>query len=140
MPNIFHQSVEDVLKTASPEQRLMWNFLFLRFGERIAISQFVFSGVVVGSELQTYVARKLYFAYQIRIGGYGASAAACNVSLYDELNVLKDIIITANYYWDATAAAMRQGQTSAQFNNLWFSRTAVAGSGYLDFIGYRIIY
>ena len=63
----YHQTPEDIIKSASPEQRLLWNFIFLNFGVNISISQFFYIGGIAGSELTTYNANKLYLAYDLTI-------------------------------------------------------------------------
>lgn len=140
MPNIFHQSVEDILRAATPEQKILWNYLFLRFGERIAISQFCFTGQFAGTEIATYTARKLYVAYQLTLAYYLSSANLPVAFLYDETNS-SHLELSGNIaYWDATAGAVRYTSQSNQFNNLWFSRINSAQYQRIHFVGYRITY
>lgn len=139
MPNIFHQSVEDILKAATPEQRLLWNYLFLRFGERISISQFVFGGASAGSELLIYSANKLYVAYQFNYNGLSAVGVnGAQVQFMDETNAVKYELTNNAPVWDTTAAAMRYAPNSASINNIWFSRCAPFTASRIQFIGYRI--
>lgn len=139
MPNIFHQTVEDILRAATPEQRILWNHVFLRFGERCAISQFVYTGNA--GEIQTYVARKLYLGYEIQVGtnAFPSGVTAVGAVFYDENNVACFGCGIASPAWDATAASMRYSNQLGIVNNLIFSR--VMGTGvFINFKGYRIIY
>lgn len=142
MPNIFHQSVEDILKAATPEQKIIWNDIFLRYGERISVSQLYIKGNL--GELNQYVARRMYLAYQLTMtdrvtGGFSASFA--RVEFYDEDNVMQNMAANLTMYWDATAAAVRVASNILTIQNALFSRI-VGGTGYTGcyFIGYRIIY
>jgi len=143
MPNIFHQSVEDILKAATPEQKILWNDIFLRFGERIAISQFYFCGALVGSELATYVARKMYLALSFSAATVNRGTAVANaasITTYDESNAINFYLHHNSAVWDATAAALRYSGINPKCNNLLFSRVAFSSLELVQFIGYRITY
>jgi hypothetical protein len=144
MPNTFHQSVEDILRAATPEQRLLWNYIFLNYGERPGISQFVYYGPVTGTaELANYVARKMYFAYQLTVLNttFGVGASAGGMMLYNEANVAIGLLGDAGAYWDATAAAPRIFNVAQQVENMIFSRLSGSGTTTLvQFVGYRITY
>jgi hypothetical protein len=141
MPNIFHQSVEDILKAATPEQRLTWNDIFLKFGERCAISQYVFTGPAsAANELQTYAARKIYLPYKF-VCDPAFTVATTVVDVYNENNVIYYKIMTNASYWDATAAAARYGYvTTRELDLIYFSRLVLSAALYISFIGYRITY
>lgn len=136
----FHQSVEDILKTATPEQRLMWNNIFLRYGERASLSQYVYTGLITGSELGTYVARKMYFAYSLLMSYQSANAAQQFLRLYSESNAEMINLSSSVPVWDVTAAAIKYQSPSYKYDNLLFSRIFAQGADYCIFIGYRITY
>ena len=138
MPNIFHQSVEDILKAATPEQRLLWNYIFLRWGERVSISQYCFSGNSVASELTVYNANKIYVAYQLNMAGAGSQIAVSSIQLFNELNAHKGNFIKSMPYWDATAASVRYVINSLYLQNMWFSRISCNIVMEINFIGYRV--
>jgi hypothetical protein len=142
MPNIFHQTIEDILRAATPQQRILWNYIFLRFNERAAVSQFVYEGVPAGSELNVFTARKLYFAYQIMWSqnGGGISAISPAMLFYNENNAQNFILMNNAPAWDATAAAMRYVLNPGSFENIVFSRLDPNGINYVKFYGYRINY
>lgn len=139
MPNIFHQSIEDILKAATPEQRLLWNYIFLRWGERISVSQYVYSGLLSG-ELTAYSANKMYLAYSIFMSGTNTTGAATfnYLQTLNELNANLHLIHNAGEYWDDTAAAVRFTNKPIEVRNIFFSRLLGLGNPYIQFIGYRI--
>lgn len=138
MPNIFHQSVEDILKAATPEQRLLWNYVFLRFGERVPISQYFYAGNSSGAELSIYSANKMYVAYSLLISSATdyLSVSIQPAIIWNELNAEIHRLSCAQPIWDATAAAARYVHNTFQVNNILFSR--LAGGLQVRFIGYRI--
>lgn len=141
MPNIFHQSVEDILKAATPAQRIVWNDIFLRYGERAAVSQVFYQGPSAGAEFLNYVPRKMYFAYEFKLSYAGVGNIPKSAVFYDENNVVKIAHSNNVVYWDATAAAVYYQGNTEKLDNLLFSRVLFGGAVvYVDFIGYRIMY
>ena len=140
MPNIFHQSIEDILNAATPEQRLMWNYIFLRWGDRVPISQFFYQGTLVGSQLSVYSANKLYIAYELIIAGQNTpQIAQAYTQLYDETNAVFFIASINSLMWDVTAAAARYFSCTDKVSNCIFSRLGQGGiPSYIKFTGYRI--
>jgi hypothetical protein len=135
----FHQSVEEILKTATPEQRLIWNYIFLRWGERVPISQFVYMGTVAGAgELLVYSARKLYFAYQLETAQDATSASGFFMRLYDENNAVFFTVRNMFPYWDATAAGLKYVNGNCTSYNNYFSRLEFNAVDRVKFIGYRL--
>lgn len=136
----YHQTIEDILKAATPEQKILWNFMFLQFGERLAASQLYYCGAIAGSEFVTFVARKLYLYYQIEVNGLAGSATP-GISLFNEINVQVHAIAAFSSYWDVAAAAPRASGMSLPSYNGYFSRIAIlGGSTQFKIIGYRITY
>lgn len=140
MPQIYHQSVEEILKAATPEQRLLWNYVFLRWGERVAISQFYYCGSFAASgELLVYSANRMYVGYFLNTSNEITGAAVgARVMFYNEANVLYFTSGNNSSYWDATAAAARFVGNSYSIKNMLFSRLDRQTTAYLEFIGYRI--
>lgn len=139
MSNVYHQNVEQILAAASPEQKLMWNDLFLRFGERAAVSQFIWYGILAGSELSTYVARKLFVCYELQINGVdavNANPGYCRV--YNEANVIH--MIYSNDAVVYNGAAVQYYPNTMQINNFYCSRLVAAIYTIVKFIGYRFMY
>lgn len=126
MSNNFHQSVEEIVKAASPEQKILWNDIFLRFGQHIAVRQFVFYGDAVGTRLFTYDARTLYFLYEFNCYYESGVAATFNyVVMYDELNAAEFYLVTSMPY---ALAAVNYMPVDRVINNVTFSRIARSGA------------
>lgn len=134
---ITHQTPEQILQAATPEQKIIWNYLYLRFGERIAVSQYYYQGSPI-NEITTYSANKLFFALQLSVGGAYLGAQPAFITLYDENNAVSLYQDISLQYWDATAAALRFVNGSGQYNNLVFSRLSFTGATVFQFVGYRI--
>lgn len=138
MPNIFHQSVEDILKAATPSQKILWNHIFLRFGERISVSQYVYIGATAG-ELYTYNANKMYLAYEYEHAGLdSARVSAFSTVFYDQTNTPYFQAFLSSMAWDATAASMRYRHDNYKTENILFSRIVTNTIAYIKFVGYRI--
>lgn len=139
MSNIFHQSVEDILRAATPEQRILWNYVFLRWGERVPIAQLYYNGNPAGTEFLTYSARKIYIAYSLFMSSDGVALATIPQTLLrDDADVTNNSCRSLESYWDATAAAARFVCEQAVIHNVWFSRLIPQGHNGMTFIGYRI--
>jgi hypothetical protein len=140
----YHQTPEEIIKSASPEQKILWNHIFLTFGERATISQLYIHGNIGTTELFTYVPRKIFLAYSLILGTNGPvtpNLAGEAFTIYDETNSL--ILFPANnsVYWDVTAAAVKFLGNSTILNNLYFSKiNTTAGAVLVKFIGYRITF
>jgi len=135
---ITHQTPEQILQAATPEQKILWNYLFLEYGERISISQFCFFGSLTG-ELSVYSANKLYFAYEIDYSGFsGSQNISSNLVLYSPANVAYFYMSGEKPYWDATAAGLRYIVNETQRKNWLFSRLATNNINFIKFVGYRI--
>lgn len=141
MPNIFHQSVEDILKAATPEQRLLWNDIFLKFGERCAISQYVFTGLVTGSRFASYTARRIFVAYECALStNFPLAVSTSTIGVRDENNAANYSAGNVIPVWDATAAAMRYIQNPVDLNNIYFSYIVPGNYLWVKFIGYMVNY
>lgn len=141
MSNIFHQSVEDILKAATPEQKILWNDIFLRLGERCAVSQLVYRGILSSAEFYAFTARRAYLAYQWIIGHSGPTSAIPDVvTIFNENNVQCLTVKNTCLAWDATAAAMVYALNTVKMTNLLFGRLSAGTYNYTSFIGYRITY
>jgi len=137
----FHQNIEQILAAATPEQRLLWNDVFLRWGERLPISQLFYQGVSAGSELVTYSANKIYIAYELGIGFVNGVVTAGHpqVDLHNELNVSFQTFTNNALVWDTTAAGVRHDGNYVNIKNVYFSRVVPSGGyGHVKFIGYRL--
>ena len=137
----FHQTPEEIIKTATPEQRLMWNHIFMLTGERASISQYFFQGLIAGHEMLTYRARRLYFC--LCLEGKGSSVPSVNqvyFHMFDENNVQFFSLINCSHLWNTTTGAVNYLSSNGEAHNIYFSRLNHSGIVYFKFIGYRITY
>jgi hypothetical protein len=133
----YHQTPEEIINNASPEQRILWNYLFLKFGQNISLSQFVFVGAVIGSPLQTYNARIIYFALSLEFSGSVADNAAGLSTFYDENNAGLFQLKNNSPYWNTTGADVVIHKNNAIAKNIYFSRV-LSNYGEMSFLGYRL--
>lgn len=137
----FHQSPEEIIKGATPEEKLIWNQIFLLGGDRLTISQLYYCGAVAGTDFLTYRARRLFLAYTLNYSATITGAANVKtVTFYNELDIINFVCHNLNIIWNATAAAPNYHINDGFINNIYFSRLAIVGPVYIKFIGYRITY
>lgn len=138
----YHQSPEDILKSATPEQKILWNYLFLLCGERMSIAQLFYQGPSAGTDFLTYRARRLFFALELQAGqtSGGGQLNSPLITLYDQTNVISLYIPSATGYWNGTTAALNYLPVAIETHNVYFSRILLSVYTYVKFVGYRIIY
>ena len=137
----FHQTPEEIVKHSSPEQQILWNYIFLRFGEKIGLSQLYYSGIIAGSEFAlAYDAHRLYVAleFQASVASTTAVNAPGYCILYNDLNVIKGYFQGSFPVWDTTAVALKYIIASLVERNIWFSKITATGFTNMVFNGYRL--
>lgn len=135
----FHQSTEEIINTATAEQRIVWNSIFLQYGEKIGLQQFTYSGPIPNSEFLIYSAAKMYLGLFIIFGSHGAAQAPnCNIEFFNKANGSQGLIGNSIPVWDTTAAALKY--TAGIFNiaSILFSRIIATTYGFVVFNGYRL--
>lgn len=136
-----HQTPEQIIAAATPEQRLIWNFLFLTFGERMSIGQLYYQGAIAGTEFLTYIARTLYFALEISASATGGAGGTPAVfAFYNENNVVTTYLRDNSLAWNTTTLVLTYLGNTIKTDNLYFSRIVAANYTAIRFIGYRITY
>ena len=136
----YQQSIEDVLKAASPEQLILWQQLRLITGQNAAIRQLYYQGPIAGSEFLTYLNTKLYVClklfstYDVFYTGGG------NITLYDQSNAANCKITNQAPFWNITAATTGAAFNAIDIKDFYFSRITNSLYSHMIFIGYRIIY
>lgn len=136
----FHQTPEEIINNATAEQRILWNSIFLSFGEKIGMSQLNYKGAVAATEFLNYSINKLYFCIRLRVGYDTATAGAQAglLRLYNNANTIDLIMQNNNPVWDATAAAIKYNIVSFDITNCLFSKIVLIGYQSIQFIGYRL--
>jgi hypothetical protein len=133
----------EIFLSASPEQKILWEFICLRFGETIAVSKYFYCGLhTAGIRLNTYVAGRLFVAYSFycnypRIVNTGFDP----VTFHDENNVAFLTSDNGTAIYDPVVPAWRVVQLPISIANLYFSRFVwVPNNQHLKFIGFQIMY
>lgn len=137
--NHYHQSVDEIIKSSNPNQRILWNDIFLLFGENIAVKQLNYMGPFAGSEFATYSASKYYFCYNFKaVSTAGTTNVLGNVALFNQVNAIYYYFINGNAIWQAVAAAVFYCDNDMINNDFLFSRLTMQNFNFLHFIGFRI--
>jgi hypothetical protein len=134
----FHQTPEEIIKNATAEQRILWNYVFMQFGDKVGISQFYYNSLNIG-ELGVYDARKMYLALKLCVGHLGGNIGGGPraIDLYDETNTANQYLCASDSYWDVTGAQVRTFNIVIEWRTLLFSRFVSTGNAF-QFIGYRL--
>jgi len=130
---------EEIFAAATIEQKIIWNDLYLKYGQRMAISQLTFTGDPATSELVVYTARKMYLAYSIHMS-CELSTTVPQMNMFDESNALNFRFGIPAAYWDVTAVGPKYMGQAIPLENALFSRIVLNGAAFVDFVGFRIIY
>lgn len=142
IPNIA-QSIDDIIKGATPEQKILWQHVRLLTGENASIRQLFYHGSTAGAgaEFITYSANKLYLCTKfIATGSAAVGLNLFSAQIHNEANTIIYALNNSIPYWDATAAAVRYANNSFEYKNFVFSRLTLNSiTGFL-FNGFRINY
>jgi hypothetical protein len=135
----FHQSPEEIIKNSDAEQRILWNMIFLRWGDKIGIQQLFFQGAIAASEFLVYSANRLYLCYSMEIG-CTVTAAAANTFLqfFNQANASFLNMGNLSLAWDTTAAGFKTVGNNYNLKNFYFSRFTAVTYTQIRFIGYRL--
>jgi hypothetical protein len=135
----FHQTPEEIIKNASPKDRILWNSIFLQYGDRIALSQLYFCGNPAGGEFMNYFNNKLYFALKFRAGSNGnASITTAKIDFYNDVDAVQLTIAKNSAVWDTTAANIKFTANYIDIESQIFSRLVMTNYAFINFIGYRL--
>lgn len=76
-----------ILRYATTEESIVWDYLTSRFGERISIKPVFFQGDASASQFIIYNPSILYYAISFEQWGFGIDNADAYVWFYDESDV-----------------------------------------------------
>lgn len=139
MKTVTHQTPEEIIKSASPAQKILWNYIFRLCGERAGITQLHYKGVIAGTEFLNYDAHKIYLALDLILTtNNGVLITRPYFQLMDENNVGALFLTDNSGAWDTTAASFKFYQSSFNINNVYFSRGINQQFLYMSFTGYKI--
>lgn len=140
--NNFNQS--EIFKSATPAQKILWNDTFLKYGDNLAIQQFVYSGSIGASEFVTFNSRRLFLAYQLDFS-YNTGAATANIGyikLIGQLGGANNLLLPSNSIpvWNTTAAAVHYVLNTINILNISFFQIVTQFYTSMNFIGFRITF
>jgi hypothetical protein len=137
-----HQTIEQIIRSSTPEQRILWNEARLIVGENAAIQPYYYMGILAGHRITALNARIAYLAYDITFtkNTFDATVAASGVHLQNAAG--GDILMPSQPYpvWDVTGAAIKYTSNSIILNNLLFWAAIGNSIDYFKFIGYILTY
>jgi len=139
IPNIA-QSINDIIKGATPEQKVLWQHARMITGENAAIQQLFYCGTLAASEFLTYSANKLYLAIELEFNSGALSANSNTVSQYNAANVIQMITSNNCVFWETTGMTNRFYYNPIELKNQLFSRLTHTNTTYIKFNGFKIIY
>jgi len=141
IPNIA-QSIDDIIKSATPEQKVLWQSVRQITGENAAIQQFLFFGPFAGTEFLTYSPNRLWLALEMTVSNQitTANSNPGKVDLYNELNILATTLNNNSIIYDSVAALPKYYMNCVNEKNIYFSRIVGTTMSLMKFIGFKIIY
>jgi len=141
IPNVA-QSIDDIIKNATPEQKILWQQIRMITGENASIRQYYYFGGIAGHEVLTYSANRLFLAFELQFAGGSINNSITNISvdLFNEANVLSFSTAETSGLWDATAAMRTQIAQNLFIPNCYFSRIINHNIGYMKLNGFKITY
>lgn len=123
---INHQNIKQILSAATPEQKIIWNDVFLTFGENIGISQFHWRGQFQGmgmTPLETANANIYYLCYSlVLINELNLQNTTSSVTFSDRFGafLFGDIVSTVYYDPVVTPPRNRYNAKTVKYENLYF--------------------
>lgn len=135
------QSITDIVHSMNAEQRVLWNDILLRFGERITVVPFYFSSqaTAIGTtQYGTFAARRIFFYLSLDIGTRADEMNQGYISIYNESNAICFQGYSVAFFSDLQ-----------RYHNKWRLETFYAGrilawnfsaEAYLKGVGFRITY
>jgi len=141
IPNIA-QSIDDIIKNATPTEKILWQQIRLLTGENASIRQFYFSGyLAAATDLTTYAANKLFLALEINCGFTGNPVPGNYfAAFFDAANNVNLSFENSSLMWNATTAAFNKTGNPLILHNILFSRVNVGNYLCIKMIGFKITY
>jgi len=139
MDNI-NQSVDEIIKSSSPAQRILWQQVRRITRENASVQQIIYNGSI-SVPFTTFVSGFVFLAYEISI--YNSSAVQAGsinkIVAYNHLNVASYRFGIGYPFWNATTASQNTFLGVDKWENIFFGRIDSAGSfNLMHFNGFRI--
>jgi bifunctional ADP-heptose synthase (sugar kinase/adenylyltransferase) len=137
-----HQTIEQIIRSSTPEQRILWNEARLIVGENAAIQPYYFLGSTAGHRMLTTNAEVLYFAYELEFSKntFAATTSAAGVNLFNPVGGTIFMPSQPFPVWDVTGAAIKYTSNTIQLKNLLLWGFLPVSIDYFKFIGYILTY
>lgn len=135
----------EIYKSATPEQKIIWNNLFFKFGDNLSIIQFNYTGSHQLSPFWTFLARQYWYALQLSFGatvGAAVTTAGGVTQFNDENN-------TPLFYADFSIPSFNTSSASQNYSNVFWTIKNIHFANcwqpsvrhpWVNFIGYRLTY
>ena len=140
----YQQSIEDIYKSASPEQKIQWQAIRLITGEKAAVRQLSWSSLYGGPNpgLTTFIANRLFFALQIDFGAQQVSHVSNGLIYFaDATNNWNFFAQNSSTVFNTATGQANYTANYMSLKNLIFWRYFVgAHYSWVNFIGYVIVY
>jgi hypothetical protein len=134
-------SIDKIFKSASPEQQIIWDYIFTKWGLNVGIQRLYFAGILAGSVYEVYNNKIMYLAYDLFItSSYGFAPGAGKAYLYNENNVLTHYLNDSDLVWNSTAAALYSYQNNMNIKSVLFSRLNGSNWTHAAIIGFKITF
>ena len=132
------QTTEQIIKNADAVQRILWNSIFLRFGNNVGISQISYIGPQAGSEFIVYSVNKMYFLLELSAFFGAMNINISSLIIYNAANVAIGTVTNINGLWNGTTAAANYVGNAIHLKNILISRITSALYSNIKLIGYRL--
>jgi hypothetical protein len=136
----------EIFQSASPAQKILWNFISLRFGNKISVSQFYFCGREnLLNEINLFQTHRIFVCYQLNGNWEHNSLSNTDlryVGVYNENNIMNYKMTNGVIIYNTTIPALQSLGTWIHHENFYFSRlqSDVQGNVWYKFIGFRVSY
>lgn len=132
-------SISEIMRSATAEQKIVWNDLYSKFGERLAVVPLYYSGVTESAPFYNLIARRIYFAYSIQTGAAETKNALVPVIFDDENG---NSVMYA--YNRAIAVSPQYNANALLIENIYFARCQITNGTplfhFIKFVGFAINY
>lgn len=135
-----NQNIDDIIKAATTEQKILWQQVLLICGGNCAIRPLHYTGPT-GAEFDTYINTKLYLVYSLEYSHSNPSGAAAGiVYYYNQANVVHGYGFNNYPFFNSGTLTANATSNNIKTKNTWFSRQQCFGYNFMIFTGFRIIY
>lgn len=137
-------SIYDIIDSSSAEQKLIWNFIFLRYGNHATIEQRVIIGINTANwEMNVYVARRMFFIYHARFTDASniVYTTPPYVSILNEVGVIAERLQLYQPSFNSTTGVMNYYARTLEVKNILCGAAQFSGAtGFGSAMCFKITY